>query len=810
MADKGGGISRFRRDSIHEDIVDLHKTLLAAQTQMTQTEHERRQGRWALRVLNQQLQHVETKGKSPKAKKDDLLTAMEWARDRSHRALTQQVPDVNELPNPGQQSRGHTRSDIDAAVRQVIHPAAVESRVKKAAASDPIAIAAAREVARRVKGMTGVDVGVRNPDGSPASEVDVEPVYQNAISEMVEKAVQLEAQDPDSPMHELARMQAATAVALEMALLVQQRFGVVTTVVDRDGTHPMIDNLTVVERRIVRGLVREANDKEADAIEASLARMKDIAEQAHREGSRFEIDAEVALRLGREMSDKLGIADAIMAHRAGPNARVERLHAAITNPDPSGIGLTPPTPKVGDPVTNLEGTKIGRVVDDEAKRMIAAVDALAGERGAKTALDGLIGFWDERLPQDARDALIRAVQVLYEAVRQAVPNYKTLPETVVDDYCSGYVESYFPSATKVVLRVKFERHPLPSFREHWCYICTRCASWHTDDHAHVRRVHRWSEDFVAEKEMAQAYARHVSEGMYAKAMDLQLDLIRSEELELANLKVSGHTLGPKEDDLSKVTPYFYRKILRRGEPFYWNVATSKLIESAAASLPDVTLTFPMMPAPIGFMYFEHLLELPAAPEVDAYAAPLRAIGWSVDQGVASFIFWCINSRGITRPGAFYSWAFGKPMSDVLHYAALDADDGLRPTQWNAGGRVQRMTQYLASALLFMQQTILVSTAVPVPRATRKRAERDHDITWTSAPMIQIVHLRRKSYGQNGSTQIPKEVDWQFRWITRGHWRQQAVGPNHTDHRPTWINAHVKGPEGKPIKPPRSRVFAVVR
>ncbi|MCU1372350.1 MAG: hypothetical protein JWO77_3544 [Ilumatobacteraceae bacterium] len=28
---------------------------------------------------------------------------------------------------------------------------------------------------------------------------------------------------------------------------------------------------------------------------------------------------------------------------------------------------------------------------------------------------------------------------------------------------------------------------------------------------------------------------------------------------------------------------------------------------------------------------------------------------------------------------------------------------------------------------------------------------------------------------------------------RGHWRQQAYGPNHSLRRPTWIDDHVRGP-----------------
>lgn len=38
-----------------------------------------------------------------------------------------------------------------------------------------------------------------------------------------------------------------------------------------------------------------------------------------------------------------------------------------------------------------------------------------------------------------------------------------------------------------------------------------------------------------------------------------------------------------------------------------------------------------------------------------------------------------------------------------------------------------------------------------------------------------------------------------RWVVRGHWRQQAVGPNHSEHKPVFIAPHVRGPQGAQLK-----------
>lgn len=806
MADQGG-VGRFRRDRIVEDIRELRRTIEQYQTEQKRTEHERRQGQLARDILDRELRRIDTKGKTPGPSKTDLLWAMQWARDADATRSERLLAPINPLK---------TLDPLDAVVRTVAEKTKIRSRVEPAAKADPIAIGAAREIARRVQQMTGAPIAVQSTDGSPAPEVDLEPGTQAAIEQMVQRAIEDEASDTSSPIHFIALEDAALGVAHDMALRTMEEIGVEITII-RDGKEDLRDPktaLTQAERVLIHEMVQHAIDSEEDGgarMRESYEKMRGLAADAKALGRDLEISADVALRVGREIAANERIAEALVLLRTSADGQ---LYAAVTDPQPDGQGVVPTKPAVGDAVTTLDGKRIGTVVDAGAKAFLDEVNQLAGENPVPSSIEGLVDFWSTKLPQSARDAFLLAIRKLYLDVRTAIPNAARLPETVADDYCSGEVQSYYAGGEKIILRVRFPRHPIADYTS-WLYICPKCPRWHGAEHTHVRRTHRWTEDFVAEKEMAQAYARHVSEGMYAKAMDLQLDLLRTMSQELSNLSLPGQstTLGElpgEKKQLVRVMPYFYDRIVRRGEPFYWNVATAKLIEAAASGLPDTTLTFPMMPAPVGFMYFEHPLDVPKTNEAESYAAPLRALGWSVDQGVASFIFWCISSTGRVRPGAFYSWAFGKPMSDVLHYAALDADAGLVRVNFNYGGRVDRMTRYLVSALLFMQQTILVSTGVPAPRHVRKRAERDHQITWATAPIINVVHLRRKSYATNGLNAIQREVEWHCRWIVRGHWRHQACGPTMTDHRPVWINAYTKGPEDQPIKPPRARVFAVVR
>lgn len=100
------------------------------------------------------------------------------------------------------------------------------------------------------------------------------------------------------------------------------------------------------------------------------------------------------------------------------------------------------------------------------------------------------------------------------------------------------------------------------------------------------------------------------------------------------------------------------------------------------------------------------------------------------------------------------------------------------------------------------QTIASRESVKVPRAMGKR--------WRKMEMpklVTVVQLRRKS----SPTDHPGEsnVDWQHRWIVRGHWRMAACGVGRTERRPTWVAAYVKGPDDKPLMQ-TNKVYDLIR
>ena len=111
--------------------------------------------------------------------------------------------------------------------------------------------------------------------------------------------------------------------------------------------------------------------------------------------------------------------------------------------------------------------------------------------------------------------------------------------------------------------------------------------------------------------------------------------------------------------------------------------------------------------------------------------------------------------------------------------------------------------------LLLNQTVIRLSDAEIPRAMSKRARR-MDIP----DRVTIVALRRIE----GHTHGESDVDWQYRWLVRGHWRWQHVSKDHPLAEPdpeggfrarVWVRPHVKGPEDKPFHL-TEKVYSLVR
>lgn len=245
--------------------------------------------------------------------------------------------------------------------------------------------------------------------------------------------------------------------------------------------------------------------------------------------------------------------------------------------------------------------------------------------------------------------------------------------------------------------------------------------------------------------------------------------------------------------------------LLNATPYYWSSEICTTIASVAPGMPPWRLDPKTLPSHHGFCYFERLLPYIGIDDQDQVEA-ISALLW--------------NSTLIPPPGggpgqlpaiSITTWAQAIDADRPMPFHYMDWIFGETPA--DAAGRFGPGTiegktlvyQILAAMLVFMDQRILMQTPQTAERATRRRLER---ADWKHEPVVRAIELRRRETSSNQSTDHAS-VDWSHRWLVSGHWRNQWY-PSLNDHRPRWVLPYVKGPDDKPLKPPRARIFAVVR
>lgn len=162
-------------------------------------------------------------------------------------------------------------------------------------------------------------------------------------------------------------------------------------------------------------------------------------------------------------------------------------------------------------------------------------------------------------------------------------------------------------------------------------------------------------------------------------------------------------------------------------------------------------------------------------------------------------------------------AVGEPLLvPEQEQAARVAADGVEPRA------ASNPLRYLHALWLLLGQPLAAIVEPDLSRADRKRHGR-----MPVPGKVSVIGLRRGQTSTRGDGE--SLVEWQHRWLVRGHWRWQPVGPvgrgavdlhDHqwgdkvvsvgSIHRPCqvvgcrrvlsrlWVTGHVKGPEDKPL------------
>lgn len=296
----------------------------------------------------------------------------------------------------------------------------------------------------------------------------------------------------------------------------------------------------------------------------------------------------------------------------------------------------------------------------------------------------------------------------------------------------------------------------------------------------------------------------------------------------------------------------YRRTLLSGDTFCMNSVFLDMVEHARLEVPDTLRWDARWPqARDGWLWLSTPFATPPIEPVPGrrpVGLLVSAIGWhtiteprmlrSSLTGEASSIapagsvqFCCFNNfseewvehaKWDVNPeffptNGFGAWSYfvlqdGEVLGDRIRLFEEKQSSGMYVTTEIAmNGMHPRVTQprheirWIYTAFHLMAQRLATVVSEPVDRATRRRAERQGE---KPPPLIRIITLRRleadrQRDGQGGN------VDWRWQWTVRGHWRNQYY-PSEGVHRDKFIEAYVKGPEDKPMKPDTIKLFSAER
>lgn len=240
--------------------------------------------------------------------------------------------------------------------------------------------------------------------------------------------------------------------------------------------------------------------------------------------------------------------------------------------------------------------------------------------------------------------------------------------------------------------------------------------------------------------------------------------------------------------------------LLNGDPVFVTAEMCDLVEAAAATFRPEPLFEHDLMTPMGFLLFERPLELleegeplPGEPAIMTYAGfSWAGIQWPADAAEP----YCVHFSFYT------SWNATNPAGrlpsepDLLLFESLDVWLNREPL----ANQLERL-RLIETTLRLMREfrpASRYSTRERPDRATRKRARR----AGLPEREIHVVRLRRE---QSPSERIGGAVNYSHRFVVSGHWRNQWY-PSLSAHRQTWISPYVKGPDDKPFRPPRRRIF----
>ncbi|GAA1308923.1 hypothetical protein [Saccharothrix xinjiangensis] len=295
-----------------------------------------------------------------------------------------------------------------------------------------------------------------------------------------------------------------------------------------------------------------------------------------------------------------------------------------------------------------------------------------------------------------------------------------------------------------------------------------------------------------------------------------------------------HTTMVKEDRFSRDlirSPHPERaaRLILDGErerlahaALYWvSPEMTQVVTAAATTLPeDLRVDETHQPAEHGFIVFAEPIGSYLGDALGDRRVDIAAASWGPLPGVpdaTGVTFYSVRdldyarhclTRILGRPpkraeldaalSASPEWMWDNEMT--LHHGNTIADLDLigQLTTLVVGQAVVPWMKVLYAAWLLMTQPGISETEQVTPNRRLQRREAREGVR-SSEVRIVHVHRRHRDKPTGSQSSGSGERRYTVRWLVRGHWRNQAHGPDRSLRRLVWINPQVRGPQDKPLK-----------
>ncbi len=158
---------------------------------------------------------------------------------------------------------------------------------------------------------------------------------------------------------------------------------------------------------------------------------------------------------------------------------------------------------------------------------------------------------------------------------------------------------------------------------------------------------------------------------------------------------------------------------------------------------------------------------------------------------------------------------------IPNHVCVDPGDGCRRSldpRSELSDTIKRVIAMAAGAMVttwaLLDQGGIIETVTTTAEESRNKSVRRR-ARHRREPDVELVRIRRTQRevvdamgNAPEATEEEKARERDFRWVVSGHWRSQPHGPARSLRRPIFVAAHLKGPEGAPIRRPRRRVYVL--